>query len=77
MAERTVRAGILEDVEMYALRHCSAYMHVHTDISTLVSVLHVLNSEHITYRIATVRFHAPIAEALLACDATQLAGFPM
>lgn len=77
MAGRTVRAGIFEDVEMYALRHCSAYTRVHTDISTLIGVLHILNSEHITYRITTVRFHAPIAEALFACDATQLAGFPM
>lgn len=58
LSERTVRAGISEDVEMYASRHCSAYTHVHTDISTLVGVPHVLNSEHITYRITTVRFHA-------------------
>lgn len=77
MSERTVRTGTSEDVEMYSFRHCSAYTHVHTDISTLIGVLYVLNSEHITYRITTASFHALIAETLFACDAGQLAAFLM
>lgn len=32
MADDNVRAGIFEDVEMYAFRHCSTYTHAHTDI---------------------------------------------
>lgn len=59
----------VEDVEMCDLGDCSAYTHVHTDISTLIGVLYVLDSEHITYRITMVRFHEFIAEALFACDA--------
>lgn len=62
---------------MSALEHCSAYTHVHTDISTLNDVLYVPNSGHITYRITAIHFHTLIAEALFACDARQLAVFPM
>lgn len=62
---------------MSALEHCSAYTRVHTDISTLDGVLYVPNSEHITYRITAIHFHALIAEALFARDARQLAAFPM
>lgn len=42
---------------MSALEHCSAYTHVHTDISTLDGVLYVPNSWHITYRITAIHFH--------------------
>lgn len=59
---------------MLASRRCWAYMRVHTDTSTLVHVLHVLNSGHITYR---VRYRVLIAAALFARDAEQLAAFPM
>lgn len=65
------------DVQMYAFRYCSAYVHFHMDMSTLIGVLYVLNSEHITYRITAAHFHALIAGALFACDARQLVTFPM
>lgn len=54
---------------MQAPRRGSAYVHVHTDISTL--------GERIMYGIATVCLHVLIAGALLARDARHLAAFPM
>lgn len=53
------------------------HLHVHTDISAVTGVLHVLYGQHITHRIKTAGFHGLTAEALFVHDAGQLAALPM
>lgn len=74
-ASETVGRVLVEDIEMYTLKAVRAFAEVHTDIST-PSTFSTVNT--LRCRItATVCIHTLIAGALFACDARQLATFPM